>query len=342
MKKIVSLFIILTVFMFSSFSIVFATGEHTHKITYDTLDGNIVEELHNDRDEFFVKDSNTQELNGQHFAYWLDSKDIDNAVIVYPYDIVRLDYDIVLYAVYDSSFHKVVYNPIPPGTDESDDESSDESTSFPESSEQSLDSSGNDKQPSDIHEEHSNPDASNPETSQSGGDVYGNDADKIPSVSYVSGGDEIKIGDPEPIDGYDFIEWNTKPDGTGTGYQPGQKVKFEYGQDDLVLYPIYEKIKAETSIVSASSKTESDSSGSLKKSKETNYDDEDDIINKHLFDDDLWKDGEVSLHDIEKKPAMTFDVREALLPAIIFFAFVLFVCLSIVFLTKESDKNNKK
>ena len=44
-------------------------------------------------------------------------------------------------------------------------------------------------------------------------------------------------------DGYEFLGWNTKPDGTGTAYTPDAVYGSENGENDLTLYAQWEKIE---------------------------------------------------------------------------------------------------
>ena len=54
----------------------------------------------------------------------------------------------------------------------------------------------------------------------------------------VKEGNTIKAIDADSREGYEFIEWNTKSDGSGKSYDEGDKIKVN---SDMNLYPIYKK-----------------------------------------------------------------------------------------------------
>lgn len=59
------------------------------------------------------------------------------------------------------------------------------------------------------------------------------------NISYAPG-DTVTIPNQIPTrDGYNFVEWNTSPDGTGTSYQPGDS--FTTSEGDLTLYAQWEE-----------------------------------------------------------------------------------------------------
>lgn len=54
----------------------------------------------------------------------------------------------------------------------------------------------------------------------------------------VKEGNTVKAIDADSRDGYEFVEWNTKSDGSGKSYDEGDKIK---ANSDMNLYPIYKK-----------------------------------------------------------------------------------------------------
>lgn len=64
--------------------------------------------------------------------------------------------------------------------------------------------------------------------------------DNLPEDISYTPGDTVTIPDQIPTrEGYNFIGWNTRPDGTGTSYQPGDSFIAEEG--DLTLYAQWEE-----------------------------------------------------------------------------------------------------
>lgn len=65
-----------------------------------------------------------------------------------------------------------------------------------------------------------------------------NDCSNVPSAQTKAYGTDLILSSTKPIkQNYNFIEWNTKPDGTGVSYQPGDT----YSENaDLTLYAIWE------------------------------------------------------------------------------------------------------
>ncbi len=71
----------------------------------------------------------------------------------------------------------------------------------------------------------------------------------VGSISSVSGreGDKVKVSANKfSRDGYTFKEWNTKADGSGKGYQPGDEYAFVAGEN--VLYAIWKKIDSKFTV----------------------------------------------------------------------------------------------
>ena len=65
----------------------------------------------------------------------------------------------------------------------------------------------------------------------------------IDKYSYMPGDAAIVLENEFTADGAQFIGWNTKADGSGTSYQPGDTVTF--GSSDIVLYAQWDAV-AET------------------------------------------------------------------------------------------------
>lgn len=313
-----------------------------YTITYSCGNNIVFSDKHADTDEFLVKESKLSSLDGQRFAYWVDSLS-GVGTTVYPYDVIRLDHDITLYAVYDSTFYRVTYVPEPiiendDDDNSSDNESSDENsishdTSTSDSSSESVSSDTSDvntskpSDQSDISTQETSPDVSHDDTKA---DI------SFPDVNVYTKDDTIIIKEPDPIKGYDFVEWNTKPDGTGVSYYPGDKLDVKPQSDNITLYPIFRKSRIDISVSSASAEI-SDTVSSYEQSKTSQglHDPDDDIINKHLAEGDVWLDSEVSIHDIDKTPTYDFNPSFAILS--VFVVMILIVCIvfAIVFVKKK-------
>lgn len=65
----------------------------------------------------------------------------------------------------------------------------------------------------------------------------------------VKEGSSVRTLDADSVDGYNFIEWNTKSDGSGKGYDEDEKVK---ATSDINLYAIYKKQEEVTLVNSIS------------------------------------------------------------------------------------------
>lgn len=74
------------------------------------------------------------------------------------------------------------------------------------------------------------------------------DVNNLPEDISYAPGDTVIIPNEIPIrEGYDFVEWNTRPDGTGISYQPGDS--FIAPDGDLTLYAQWEEEDNTTPII---------------------------------------------------------------------------------------------
>lgn len=324
----------------------------TYTITYDCGNNTVFSNRHKDTDEFFVKESSFESLNGQRFAYWVDSLD-GSGTTVYPYDVIRLDYDITLYAVYDSSVYRITYidKPVIEDDDNTDDETSvselsrvSEETSISQDDSKTDDhSDSSSKTDEDSISNTSNPSDVSHDSAVSDIDISRGDNDlpedtTRPDVRVYTKDDKITIKEPEPVDGYDFVNWNTKPDGTGAAYYPGDEIDPEKQLYNITLYPMFRRSYSKTSVVSESSAGASDPEAHTDSSVALGeHDPDEDIINKHLLEGDVWLDSnaQTSIHDIDKSPTYNFDPSFIIISVIIIMVISSAIVFLIVFLKKK-------
>lgn len=339
-RCIFSAVLLCVIFSFCFLSVEAKPSGDTYTIAYDCGNDDVFSDHHKDTDEFFVKESSFESMNGQRFAYWVDSLD-GSGTKVYPYDVIRLDYNITLYAVYDSSVYRITYIDKP--VIENDD--IDDETSVSESSRVSEETS--------VHQDISKTENSIPNTSKpsdishdgvtSDTDINRDNDDLSedvtrPDVRVYTKDDKVTIKEPGPIDGYDFVNWNTKPDGTGVPYYPGDEIDPEKQLYNVTLYPIFRRSYSKTSIVSESSVVSSDPEAHTDSSVALGkHDPDEDIINKHLLEGDVWLDsnGQTSIHDIDKSPTYNFDPAFMIISVIVIMVISSAIVFLIVFLKKK-------
>lgn len=75
-----------------------------------------------------------------------------------------------------------------------------------------------------------------PITYAGNGNTAGNPPGKF---AYMAGAVVTVAGNPMTHEGFEFVEWNTKVDGTGMGYDPGETLTV--GAEPIVLYAIWEE-----------------------------------------------------------------------------------------------------
>lgn len=313
-----------------------------------------------------VKNPSFLHKDGYHFAYWSEDRNGDYPIRVYSSDVIRLDKDITLYAIFKDGENVIDYmedETYPdyyesvPSDDNSPDNTSNPSgetshssdSSHPsESHESSSDASSDTSKSSDTNT--SKPSDNSSGTSDDGGSGF----EIIHSDDYVpEPSDDGTVIIKKPVNPDNFIEWNTRKDGSGDGYQPGDKLRID-SDSKIVLYPIYDMVLTNTdkgvndAKPSGSGNSGNTSSETSSEPKRVEHNSRTDDINQHLGDEYYYdEDSEVSLHEIEnKQEANNISVTDAILPVFILLIFVVMCAATILIVSEKKhakkESNDKK